>query len=123
MEDLMVASNKFWHRTVRDGKDYTEFLIDIVKEERYQVLLDDRSQSLSKIWEMIADEMTNAGAPIPVDKKEDAGVKCHQKWVNLQKMFISSIKHMEKLGERKWTVPKHFDAIKDLMFAKYKGTF
>lgn len=118
MEGLI--KDRFWQWPVGNSKDYTLTLISIVKQEKFQEMFNNQSKKF-RVWELVADEMSRVGAPIPNATREVAGLKCHQKWRNLQRMFISHVIGMEKGRRRSTGTARYFEEIKDLMFVRYKG--
>lgn len=107
---IVLVSDRFWQRPAVDGKDYTQVLISIVKQKRFQSLLKRRLIKKSEVWEKIADEMTRVGAPIPTETREEAALKCHQKWRNLHTRYLNYKRSVQNSDVKK-KPPRYFEEI------------
>lgn len=86
----------FWNKRLRNGKSSTQVLKDIVKQQKFQKLLYDKSIASTTVWQMIADEMSNRGVPVPHSTRREAGMECRQKWSYLKKRNLRAKKESAK---------------------------
>lgn len=77
---------KFWQRRGNSRQDFTQaLLLGIIKQEKKknENLVRSILQRKMSISEIISDEMSKSSAPIPNATRQEAGVQCYQKWINI----------------------------------------
>lgn len=99
----------YWQRQLSSGQDATQILLEILKQERFQTVVNSNVKD-DDVWKEIADEMASMGAPIPRSDIEEAAVKCRNRWSFLQQKYIKY-----KLHEGWKKPPKYFQEVDQLM--------
>lgn len=115
-EALTPGMDKFWKQKWSDGRTSTEILISIMKQERFKKLLHNTSVVKNKFWEVVADEMSKMGAPLPCPTRWSSGRRCHEKWRYLRRQYKQFKEHIEKTGDDS-KPPKYFFDVDEVMRA------
>jgi len=85
--------------------------LNIIKLEGIQKQLLDKKPPNYKVWEKIALKLQEDHGYVVSKSLKDSGMKCHQKWRNLEKAYMAFIENSKKTGTRKTKTPAYFDLL------------
>ncbi|CAH1107941.1 unnamed protein product [Psylliodes chrysocephalus] len=111
---IMVWTNKA-HPSKVDN-DATRELIKLRGSHKFKRRLDDKSHNKLQIWIEIAQEMCKAG--FEVGSKKEGGVRCRQKWANLQRTYYKYKSNQRSTGAEYLDPPPFFAEIDNILGQK-----
>lgn len=98
----------------------TREMLALVASKKYQDMFNDQCTVKIRVWKRICEELMNKGYRI-ADSVNEGGIKCHQKWRNLEKSYrnylISSTDPNSSAPKKP---PPYFEALHDILKRKKK---
>lgn len=98
----------------------TREMLGLVASKKYQDMFNDQCTVKIRVWKRICEELMSKGYRI-ADSVNEGGIKCHQKWRNLEKSYrnylISSTDPNSSAPKKP---PPYFEALHDILKRKKK---
>lgn len=98
----------------------TREMLSLVASKKYQDMFNDQCTVKIRVWKRICEELMSKGYRI-ADSVNEGGIKCHQKWRNLEKSYrnylISSTDLNSSTPKKP---PPYFEALHDILKKKKK---
>lgn len=98
----------------------TREMLALVASKKYQDMFNDQCTVKIRVWKRICEELMSKGYRI-ADSVNEGGIKCHQKWRNLEKSYrnylISSTDPNTSAPKKP---PPYFEALHDILKKKKK---
>jgi len=95
-------------------------MLGLVASKKYQDMFNDQCTVKIRVWKRICEELMSKGYRI-ADSVNEGGIKCHQKWRNLEKSYrnylISSTDPNSSAPKKP---PPYFEALHDILKRKKK---
>jgi hypothetical protein len=95
-------------------------MLALVASKKYQDMFNDQCTVKIRVWKRICEELMSKGYRI-ADSVNEGGIKCHQKWRNLEKSYrnylISSTDPNTSAPKKP---PPYFEALHDILKRKKK---
>lgn len=120
--ELNISNDEIWCSRKPKPQDVkaTEDLLNIIKLEGIQKQLLDKKTPKYKVWEKIALKLQEDHGYVVSKSLKDSGMKCHQKWRNLEKAYMAFIQNSKKTGTGKTKTPAYFDLLHSILGSKHK---
>lgn len=119
---LTDADQLLWSMRTPCQKDIeaTREMLALVASKKYQDMFNDQCTVKIRVWKRICEELMSKGYRI-ADSVNEGGIKCHQKWRNLEKSYrnylISSTDPNSSAPKKP---PPYFEALHDILKRKKK---
>ncbi|XP_025206898.1 uncharacterized protein LOC112602785 isoform X2 [Melanaphis sacchari] len=119
---LTDADQLLWSMRTPCQKDIeaTREMLSLVASKKYQDMFNDQCTVKIRVWKRICEELMSKGYRI-ADSVNEGGIKCHQKWRNLEKSYrnylISSTDPNSSAPKKP---PPYFEALHDILKRKKK---
>ncbi|XP_025415326.1 uncharacterized protein LOC112687023 [Sipha flava] len=116
------ADQLLWSMRTPCQKDIeaTREMLALVASKKYQDMFNDQCTVKIRVWKRICEELMSKGYRI-ADSVNEGGIKCHQKWRNLEKSYrnylISSTDPNTSAPKKP---PPYFEALHDILKRKKK---
>ncbi|XP_050545381.1 uncharacterized protein LOC126907818 [Daktulosphaira vitifoliae] len=116
------ADQLLWSMRTPCQKDIeaTREMLALVASKKYQDMFNDQCTVKIRVWKRICEELMNKGYRI-ADSVNEGGIKCHQKWRNLEKSYrnylISSTDPNSSAPKKP---PPYFEALHEILKKKKK---
>lgn len=98
----------------------TREMLSLVASKKYQDMFNDQCTVKIRVWKRICEELMSKGYRI-ADSVNEGGIKCHQKWRNLEKSYrnylISSTDLNSSTPKKP---PPYFEALHEILKKKKK---
>lgn len=98
----------------------TREMLSLVASRKYQDMFNDQCTVKIRVWKRICEELMSKGYRI-ADSVNEGGIKCHQKWRNLEKSYRN---YLISSADPNTTAPKkpppYFEALHEILKKKKK---
>ncbi|XP_050420811.1 uncharacterized protein LOC126833484 [Adelges cooleyi] len=116
------ADTLLWSMRTPCQKDIeaTREMLALVASKKYQDMFNDQCTVKIRVWKRICEELMNKGYRI-ADSVNEGGIKCHQKWRNLEKSYrnyLISSTDLNSSAPKK--PPPYFEALHEILKKKKK---
>lgn len=120
--EKIITEEEIWCSRKPKPQDVkaTEDLLNIINLENIQKLLLDKRTPKQKVWENIALKLQEDHGYVVGKSLKDSGMKCHQKWRNLEKGYMIFIQNSKKTGTGKTKSPAYFELLHSILGKKHK---
>lgn len=120
--ETVITEEEIWCSKKPRPQDLkaTEDLLNIINLENIQKLLLDKRTPKQKVWENIALKLKEDHGYVVGKSLKDSGMKCHQKWRNLEKGYMIFIQNSKKTRTGKAKSPAHFELLHSILGKKHK---
>ncbi|KAL4119969.1 hypothetical protein QTP88_012719 [Uroleucon formosanum] len=122
VEETSDTDQLLWSMRTPCQKDIeaTREMLGLVASKKYQDMFNDQCTVKIRVWKRICEELMSKGYRI-ADSVNEGGIKCHQKWRNLEKSYrnylISSTDPNSSAPKKP---PPYFESLHDILKRKKK---